>query len=81
MVVLETSEDPWVPQRLVQNPSTVTSAAVKTTLMALGCCGPFEARASICLVVRDLPREQVSSMTCFPVEAESELGLLGLARG
>ncbi|RYR49892.1 hypothetical protein Ahy_A07g036413 isoform D [Arachis hypogaea] len=42
-------EEPWVPHLLEQNPSTATSAAVSTTLIAL-LWGPFDASFTIWFV-------------------------------
>lgn len=57
---------PCEPQRLEQKPSTATSSAVSTTLMArLG--EPREASFTRSFSLSRLPREQEESRTCAPM--------------
>ncbi|RYR49894.1 hypothetical protein Ahy_A07g036414 isoform B [Arachis hypogaea] len=60
-------EEPWVPHLLEQNPSTATSAAVSTTLIAL-LWGPFDASFTIWFVY--------FSVDFHHVETDGDFGVL-----
>ncbi|CAA7401649.1 unnamed protein product [Spirodela intermedia] len=57
---------PWVPHRLMQKPSTVTSAEVRTTLMAAAPPPAFPASVTRSAELRDFPREHPPSSTWRP---------------
>nr|CAD1826921.1 unnamed protein product [Ananas comosus var. bracteatus] len=62
---LDRGDEPWDPHRLMQKPSTATSSAVRTTLMARR-GAPRRASSTSCGSASERPSEHDSSRTCAP---------------
>ncbi|OAY72599.1 hypothetical protein ACMD2_12363 [Ananas comosus] len=62
---LDRGDEPWDPHRLMQKPSTATSSAVRTTLMARR-GAPRRTSSTSCGSASERPSEHDSSRTCAP---------------